>query len=496
MRKLLFAVACCGLLFVPALAQDIPPQLLNLTNTDGVLEGGWVVSIPAGSSDYFNERYDYAVARPFAGVGIGSADFGAGTGYPTTGMFVANLGVDASGNTPDLTAGVSAGFVAGGGAVFNYVYGSFGGNNTLSGTQHVVVQFPPGDSGLLGVGANTDNVDTASFAGWTLDGYTTPANDFSATADWGLHCEVDVITELGAGGGCAAELRIDISLADETGDFVTQTVGAGGDLEMYFATSCSGTLWILFVSFLGAPVQPVTGILPTFGAGGGAFIRAGTTWGTGLGGLTLNFVGVGGVPGVKGTVHVSSEITLITLPDPGCNWGIKDDGTYETGWVVSIPSGSSDYFGNWMNCLIPPGVSNVTDIEIAVMDFGTTATGYPIAGACDANFGLDPSGWTGDLTSIVASVAPFTFPPGTFASTSGLNIVNDFPDVPYGSFADDNIHGFLQYPPGDSGLLGTGGDTTPSPGIAWGAHWTLDGWATPTNRFDTTAGWGIRLGSN
>ncbi|MEW6747761.1 MAG: hypothetical protein AB1486_33960, partial [Planctomycetota bacterium] len=117
MRKLLFAVACFGLLVLPVMAQpqNVPPQHLNVTNTDGGCESYWVVSFPSGSSDYFNSRHDGLSGRPIAGVSTATADFGSGTSYPRTGLFDANITLDATGNTPDLATGTSAGALPGGG---------------------------------------------------------------------------------------------------------------------------------------------------------------------------------------------------------------------------------------------------------------------------------------------------------------------------------------------------------------------------------------------
>ncbi|MEW6746557.1 MAG: hypothetical protein AB1486_27780 [Planctomycetota bacterium] len=56
------------------------------------------------------------------------------------------------------------------------------------------------------------------------------------------------------------------------------------------------------------------------------------------------------------------------------------------------------------------------------------------------------------------------------------------------------MHGVIQFPPGEPGLLKVGADTTPKRHIEWGAAWTGDGYATPANQF-YAGGWSIRLGS-
>ncbi|MEW6744714.1 MAG: hypothetical protein AB1486_18330 [Planctomycetota bacterium] len=469
-----------------AVAQNVPPQYLNVTNTDGSLESAWVESHP-GPSDYWNSRFDGLSGRPIAGVAAGSADLGVDWVYPRAGLYDANWTLDPTGNTPDLSSGFTAGPVPGGDVVFNYVFGSFGGSVVpVLEPQHVVCQSPP--DGLMGIGNDDDT--TTVFAGWTNNGYTPPAH---GRYNWGLNPVVDAIAELKAlPGGCHSYLHQYLSWTDETGDFTSLTRRLGQFYGLLYHTSCLGARWQVWLSSLGTPITKLTGKLFAIPSGGGGYLRAGDFLPCGFGGFTYSFVGVGGVPGVQGTVHISNEVTLILLPDPVSPWGIKDDGSIETGWVVSIPSGSSDYFSNWFYCCQTPFY--VTDFWVAVLDFGTTATSFPMSGVFAANHTLDPSGWTPDLSQ-GWGVQPFTFVPLTFATTSGMYVTNDFPDIPYATFGTDDVHGVIQFPPGDSGWLGVGGDTTLTPAVCWGSTWTINGYTTPANRFDGTAGWGIRLGS-
>ncbi|MEW6741799.1 MAG: hypothetical protein AB1486_03485 [Planctomycetota bacterium] len=502
MRKMALALALLGLLAMPTMAQpqNVPPQHLSITRTDGWLESGWVVSVPSGSSDHFNVRYDGLANRPLIGVAVGSADFGSGTSYPKAGFCEPNLALDPSGNTPDLFKGVSVGPIAGGGVpgggglpAFNYVYGSFGSGWVTfhEDPVHVLCQFPPGDSGTLAIGAD-ENPPCESFSGWTLDNYQTPS--IRENVDWGLNAVVWAIRELQEQPDPPnSYLHFYLSWNDETGDFrYIWTAAAGVFVGTVYQTSLAGSLWQLWQSFLGVPIKRLSPTLFTFPSGGGGYLRAGDFWPVGFGGLTFNFVAVGGKPGVPGSLHVSNEVTLQTLPDAPCTWGRKDDGSIESGWVVSVPSGSSDYFSNWFNCMVVPPITTVTDFKLSVMDFGTTATSYPSSGVHVANTAIDPSGWTPDL-SFGWAVAPFTFVPFTFATTSGMYVQRDFADIPYVSFGTDNVHGVIRFPPGDSGWLGVGADT--NSGGPWGSSWTFNGYSTPANRFDTKVGWGLRLGA-
>ena len=56
-----------------------------------------------------------------------------------------------------------------------------------SGNSHGYIQFPPGDNGLIGVGADTNNSFIGTM-GWTLDGYATAANLFGA-GNWGMRVQ-------------------------------------------------------------------------------------------------------------------------------------------------------------------------------------------------------------------------------------------------------------------------------------------------------------------
>ncbi|MEW6741735.1 MAG: hypothetical protein AB1486_03165 [Planctomycetota bacterium] len=490
MRTLTIALMCMGVLPIWARAGDNPVASQNETHTDGVPESTWVVSIPCGSSDFFNTRFDGYSGRPIRGVSIGSADFSGGTAaFPVAGLFDANFTVDPTGNTPALTSGSSTGPVPGGGTVFNFVYANIPDTRPRTEPQHVVVQFPPGGT-LLGVGADT-STSPSTFNGWTLTGYTTPAVPFTG-GDWCLNLNIDAIAEVAAA-GAGGRLRCFVNLNDETGDFIRVTVRAGGDLGLVYFGPAPGTVWMLFLSFLGMPVSPVTGTLPTIPDPPGGYLRAGTTWPYGFGNTKLSFVAVSGVPGVKGSVGISNEVTISTLPDPP-PWGVKDDGSYESGWVVSVPAGPSDFFNVNFNPGFPPAwVNNVTDFKLAVMDFGTTATAYPLTGVFPANYAVDPSGNTPDLATPYES-APLTFPPGAFCTTSGALIVRTFAaPIPYASLTSDDVHGVVQFPPGPS-LLAIGADTVST--FFWGhSFWTSTGYATPAAAFPN-GNWGIRLGSN
>ncbi|MEW6744716.1 MAG: hypothetical protein AB1486_18340, partial [Planctomycetota bacterium] len=219
MRMVLLVSVAVALEAVPALAQDVPPQYLNVTNTDGSLESSWAFTWPSAGPDCVNSRYDGLSGRPIAGVALGSVGFSSDVSYPMAGLFEANWVLDPTGNTPDLSSGTSAGPVNGGNAIFNYVFGSFAGNVVIgSEPQHVVCEIV--DRGWsLTVGIDDDT--STLFSGWTNDGYATRAY---GGFNFGLNAVGDAIAELKAlPGGCHSYLHQYLSWTDETGDLTSMT---------------------------------------------------------------------------------------------------------------------------------------------------------------------------------------------------------------------------------------------------------------------------------
>lgn len=496
MRRFLFTAAAVALVPLTAMAQSDPARPHTM-KTDGSTESGWVVSIPAGSSDFFNVRYDNNTATA-VGITVAVADFGALSTYPRLGIYGANLGVDATGNTPDLSNAFVELLSP------SLLTGQIGPHEDVpvpatgvTGLAHVAVQFPPGDSGLMGVHADTDTSDRGGNSGpgspdpfdasfFTTDGYSSVAVGPFGAGDFGLGIVKDPVSSTFEGAG--GTLKLTVANGDLTGDFNTVRVIASDDFGLYIAAADfgnpAGTLWLLFISFLGAPILPVGPVLPTLpGSPGSRFIRIASSWPFGAGGITINFVAITGAPGVPGSVGITNEVTVSSLADPNVSWGANDDGSYETGWVVQIPSASSDYFcsayGN------PPGATTV-DLALAAMDFGATVSSYPRSGLAAPNTGLDGTGLTPDIAFGVYAEAPAFFTAGTFVTTSGQLVT-----VTLGLLlsAADAAVGFIQFPPGDPGLLGIGGDTN-STALPNKNGWTLNAFTTPANAFGVN--WGLR----
>jgi len=175
-------------------------------------------------------------------------------------------------------------------------------------------------------------------------------------------------------------------------------------------------------------------------------------------------------------------------------WSCVVPGVPDGGWVVQFPTGSSDYFNNDFGP-VPLTVNNVLGIGVSVLDFVTAVPAYPQVGLSDANLAIDPTGHTPDLSGpgLLSVIAPFTFPSGSFETTYIRYTSQTCPlPVPTSSFVS-HAHGWVQFPQGDSGLLGVGGDSSSGP--YYSTFYTLDGYSSPAISFALVA-WGIRLATN
>lgn len=508
MKRAFLGLATLSIAVAPAFAGHNADSTLWVTDVGALIDSGWVVGFPTGSSDYFNVGHnvvagignteDVADGLPLTGVAIAVTDFGSGATYPVVGVFLPNLGLDPTGNTPNLASPLVAvnSPAIGPPPLFNYAALDTPEAAIPGGTTKVnsAAQLPPGDSGLLGIGADSTTAHPGvGNSGFTSDGYTTPSL-IGTFFDFGINPGQDNSSTT----SCKAadrkpHGRLRVSIPQQgigSGDKLTTSLKGGDSLNLAFFGSKSGDKWRIYFNV--APCTPAIAIgpiLPTVadGDGDGSFLRLNATWPAGFGGQTFRFSAVWGngacaAPGVGFT----NCVTIITNPDP--SFGICDDGTVESGWVVQIPSGSADYFSN--NYGPKPGsVNGLVGLTIGVLDFGA-GTPYPSSGVSPSNLGVDGTGNTPDLGSPFATVSPFTFPAGTFATTSGSYISHAI-SVPGGSLGSGNVHAWVQFPPGDSGLLGVGGDTTNPNGCS---YFTLDGFSTPAISFGVN--WAIRVATN
>jgi hypothetical protein len=511
MRKALLGFAALAIAAAGASAQTENSTIWsNLIS--GAPDSGWVVAFPSGSSDYFSAAYATSAslnvegntvskAMPIKGVGVCETEFGSTVSYPTVGVFRPNVGLDATGNTPDLGSPIATSTEAtvSGNPLFTYQDFDTTAQATIpiaDATTLSVVQFPPGDSGLLGVGADSSAASNGT-SGFTQDGFAT-ASILISFLDFGMAIGQDnSATSSCKPADRAPHGRLRTQKLTGSGimggDHLTTTVIGGDTLNLAFFGSKSGDKWKLY--FNTAPCSPAIAIgpvLPTSADsdGDGSFQRINATFPTGFGGQTFRFSAVWGNGGcISPGVGFTNCITVITGPDP--KYGVVDDCTIESGWVVAIPAGSSDYFNNSYGPK-PGSVNGVTALTISVLDFVTATPAYPSSGISTANTTVDPSGNSPNLTGpgVLATVSPYTFPAGSFETTCSQFSTHPVA-VSGGAMTGPSINAWVQFPPGDSGLLGVGGDTTASNASSF---FTQDGYTTASVAFFVN--WGIRLKTN
>jgi hypothetical protein len=228
-------------------------------------------------------------------------------------------------------------------------------------------------------------------------------------------------------------------------------------------------------------IGPVLSTIPD-SDGDGSFLRINATWPPGFGGQTFRFAAVWGngscFPAGVGFTNCVTIVTAQDLP-----YGRVDDGTIENGMVVQVPSGASDYVNNSFGPK-PPAVNGLVGLTIAVLDFVTATPAFPTTGISNPNVVVDPSGNTPDISGagLLASVSPFTFTSGTFATTLS-QYVSHAVSVPGSAMTGSTIHGWLQFPPGDPSLLQLGVDTSDFPGPQGRTFFSLDGYTSPAIQF-------------
>ena len=510
MRKALLSFAALAIAAAGASAQSENSTIWS--NQASAIDSGWVVTFPTGSSDYFSQAFAASAALnvevttvskalPIKGVGVSVADFGGSQTYPTVGVFRPNVSLDPGGNTPDLSLAIatSSESMVFGQPLFTYQDFDTTAQATIpisDATTLSVVQLPPGDSGLIAVGADSNAAPGSS--GFTQDGFSTPSITLTFL-DFGMAIGQDNSVTSSckpADRVLHGRLRCQKLTAAGimNGDALNATIIGGDTLNLSFYGTKAGDKWRLY--FATAPCSPAIALGPVLSTipdsdGDGSFLRINATFPSGFGGQTFRFAAVWGngaclAPGAGFT----NCVTVITGPDP--SYGKIDDCTMESGWVVNIPSLSSDYFNNSFGAK-PSGVNGVTALTIAPFDFVAATPAYPTSGVSTANTGVDPSGNSPNVVGggVLASVSPFTFSSGTFATTCS-QFVSHAVSVSGAAMTGPSIHGWLQFPPGDPGLCGVGADT--NSGTSGKSFFSLDAYTTPAVAFFTN--WGIRLKTN
>ncbi|MFO0981963.1 MAG: hypothetical protein U1E76_09510 [Planctomycetota bacterium] len=446
-------------LAAPALANDTVDSAIYSTTTTRQPNSGWVVQFPTGSEDYFNAVFDViagsgnvdgptlADGLPVTAIALAVADFGSGRTYPRMGVYPSNLAVDSTGLTPDLASPISERLSPPltAPALFDHVVwdlpeGAIPGGQTKV---HGVEQFPPGDSGLLGIGADT--AGTGPRAGFTTDGYATPALVISFL-EFGINPGQDNT----ATASCRVIGHRTVACASRATRRSARAIISRRRCDL--APRCS----LPFLARAAATACAFTTI-SRLAAGGrdrpGAAGDPGPRWRWQLPALERDLaIGlrwpdvalqrrVGNAACSNPGAGFTNCVTVVTARP---TFGVLDDGTIENGWVNSFPAGPSDYFNNHFG--VPPSnVNGVVGLTLAVLDFVTTTPSFASAGVSNANLAVDPSGQTPDVRGpgVLAVVAPFTFPSGTFATTSN-QYVSHAVAVP-GAALGSHVHGWMQF---------------------------------------------------
>ena len=173
------------------------------TLDDCIMDGFvWKVQDPSGPSDWFNVNHGLTnnVATSLTGVEIASWDFcGIGPSWAEVGLYPANLAVDPSGCSTDVSAplgtvgGSSAAMAPGatdwGCPMTFYDTPDFAANSST--IYHVAAQWPAGDT-CIWLGSDTDGFDNACgsripnngcLSLFSADAYATPGTQFTG-ANW------------------------------------------------------------------------------------------------------------------------------------------------------------------------------------------------------------------------------------------------------------------------------------------------------------------------
>src|SRR5262245_8606041 len=190
-RWIAFLAVSSALLFSPgARARTGEESVLWVTDTDGTMESAWLVNVPAGSSDFFSVAHDVVTAQqteelcaslPITAISLSVADFGSATTFPRVGVYRSNLGLDPTGNTPELSLPLVQVFnpVVTPKQMFDFVEVDTPEATIPGGTTklHAVVQLPPNDTGQLAIGADTSSTPRGT-SFMSEDGYQQPAVPF------------------------------------------------------------------------------------------------------------------------------------------------------------------------------------------------------------------------------------------------------------------------------------------------------------------------------
>ena len=491
MRKFWASLAALSLA-AAASAQTIDgSKLAYCRYDDGTGESGWKVNAPTTSGDGFSVDFNADCAgKTILGVCVETFETGvvASNGY--VGIYPDNLGVDATGATPDLGSplaellhptGLNGAAGCGSPVTYDTADVALGSSGV-----HASYSQAAGDS-VLWLCADT-NSPVAGRSYFTTNNYATPAIPFSVNWVIGLGYKRKAGTFL------------------VNGSDTKVTIVEGGTLSLDLSGDSDGSPWLgcyvikigpltfgpFYLPFIWnssfGPTPPIT--VPC-GSGAAPFTLCWTAfWGD------SDDKKKNGKAKIKTTCNT---VAVCVLDDPtDCGticacFGLSDDTVLDaTIWKVQNPAGSLDFFNVRYVCHTG---SMITGVEAASWDFCGSSQSWATVGVYAGDNPVDPSGNTpGTLLTSAATttIAPFASDwtyPATFY---------DVTDIPVSSTTV--YHGAVQWNPGDtcvwigSDTDGTDDASPPDCGKIPGStsFFTLDGYATPAILF-TSANWMIKI---
>lgn len=485
MRKLFSVPAVLTLVASGLYAQELPSGATDSRiEWDGTAEVYWKVFAPNGPSDAFNVDMD-ANNHDIRVVGMGMTMLNTGAvnapAAGVIGIFLDNLGVDPTGNTPDL--GNSLSFKVSpldvDPGVDNDIYDIPDVTIASSLNTHLVHRGAPGDS-TIWLGSDTNGPQFGN-SGFTTDGYSTPTIPFTVNFVMGVEGIPTTCPTFWANGGTST------------------TISEEDDVCFLFNGCCAGQPLMIFLSTCGGSI-----ILPAinvvFFTGLGSVDDLGRTfsfcaqWPCDVvpTPITLCFRCIYRECPPAKKILISNEVSITV--NEGCLpcFGQKDDGVLDANiWKVQNPAGSADYFNVEQGDPASAGASTLTSVDVASWNFCATPAPWDEVGIYDSNLTLDPTGGTPALPAL-AAVNGQNVPAAQ--SDWGYPATN-YDHADYVVAGGENIHSATKWPSGDS-CVWIGSDTTGSSPCAdlsgASSYFTLDGYNTTAISF-AGAAWMMKV---
>lgn len=435
----------------------------------------WKLGNPSGPSDYFSVDYDATLSGRTVVAMAPAIDDSSAALLPTfarVGLYGDNLGLDATGATPDMTVVIKQ--VTGSATQLNRncAFTPFTVTPITMGATnvHAVFQFTPGDSSMWLCGDSSSTPSGRSYL--SADAYVTPA----AAVTRNHMIRVGAVPTTNAAGTLLFN------------GVTAATVQHLQVVAVSFYATISGQFWALFT----APPLPIGKVGPILPTGfGGPISRASTLCGTlqcnAPVGFPLSFNAFYLNTSMKIKKSATATLTA-TANRAGCGFcfGQNDDGALDgNAFKANQPAGTQDYFSVKHGTPAPSsGVNTLTGVEVATWDFcGTGGPGnWQEVGIYPADLGADALGRVPNLGAPIATVGGASAPVTPGATDWGYP-AHFYDTVDAAANSSTIYHSAAQWVVGDSCLwiasdvTGTGPDPCgPLPNTS--SFTTTDAYAT------------------